>query len=123
MIMAAAAIYCVLTAVVAGFHLCLILGAPWGHLTMGGRWPGVLTIRLRMVSGLSILVLTALAWIVAAQGGLVATPFPAWAMRVVLAYLALAIVMHLATPSRAERRLWLPVILAMTLAALGVQFA
>lgn len=116
-------VYCGLTGLVAGFHLCLILGAPWGHLTMGGRWPGRLSTGQRLVSALSIAVLTLLALIVAARGGLLAQAFPDWAIWAVLAYLALAIIMHVATPSAAERRLWLPVILGMTAAVLVVEFA
>lgn len=121
--MTAALIYCGLTGLVAGFHLCLTFGALWGHFTMGGRWPGKMSIRQRMVSALSILVLALLAWVVAGQAGMVAAPFPAWSIWGVLAYLALAIVMHIVTPSRAERRLWLPVILGMSAAALTVTFA
>ena len=118
----AAVIYCSLTGLVAVFQLCIVMGAPWGHLTMGGRWPGVLPLQGRLLSALSILVLALMALIVAEQGGLVSLSFPQWAIWAVLAYLALAILMHIATPSSAERRLWLPIILAMTTAALATQF-
>lgn len=36
--------------VVIAFHVAMICGAPWGHLTMGGRWPGALPPAARWLS-------------------------------------------------------------------------
>ena len=57
----AAWIYAALTAVVCTFHLAVILGAPLGHLTMGGRWEGALPVEGRIGSALSMLLLAAMA--------------------------------------------------------------
>lgn len=104
------------------FHLAMILGAPWGHLTMGGRWEGALPLAARGLSAASAALTTLMALVVAAKAGLVNCRFPAWAFHAVLVLMALSVVMHLATPSRAERQLWLPIILAMVAGTIAVAF-
>jgi hypothetical protein len=103
-------------------HLAAIGGAPVGHLTMGGRWQGVLPPAARVVSAVSTVLMLAMSLIVLARSGAIELVLPAWCSRVVLGYLALAIVMHVATPSAAERKLWLPVILGLAAAAAWVEF-
>lgn len=98
------------------FHLALIAGAPWGYLTMAGRWPGVLPAAGRAVSALSVLVLGGMGFAVLSMAGVTGWVPPKSASFAVLAYMALAIVAHVATPSAAERRLWLPVICVMAAA-------
>lgn len=119
----AAWIFASLSVVVMLFHTAAILGAPVGDLTMGGRWPGALPPAARLLSGLSLGVTALLATVVLARAGVIRRPLPAWAMRAVLGYLALAILMHVATPSAAERRIWLPVILMLTTSALWVELS
>jgi len=63
-----------------------------------------------------------LAFVVLVRAGVVEWSIPRWGMRAVLGYLAVAIPMHVATPSPGERKLWLPVILALTASALWVEF-
>lgn len=117
----AAWVFAALSVVVMLFHAAAILGAPVGDLTMGGRWPGVLPPAARLLSGLSLGVIGLAAAVVLARTGVIRRTLPGWAMRAVLAYLAVAIPMHVATPSAAERRLWLPVILMLTASALWVE--
>lgn len=105
------------------FHLAMIAGAPWGHLTLGGRWVGVLPPAVRALSALSALSLGAMAYLALSAAGLTRWTPPIWLDRALLAYMALAILMHIATPSEAERALWLPVIAVMTLALAVVVFA
>lgn len=102
------------------FHLAMILGAPWGHLTMGGRWEGALPPAARGLSAASAALTTLMALVVAANARLLNWRFPVWAFPAVLSLMALSVVMHLATPSRAERELWLPIILAMTAGTVAV---
>jgi hypothetical protein len=109
----AATLFAVLSAVVVAFHLAVILGAPWGRLTMGGRWPGVLPPRARVLSAASAVLTVAMA-VVLWQAG------PAWAVQGVVALMVLSVVGNAATRSEGERRLWLPVSLAMFLSALSV---
>lgn len=110
-----AAVFLALTAGIVLFQLALILGAPWGHLTQGGQYQGALPLAGRAFAGVSILVLALMAWIVAGRGGMVDEVFPRWSIWVVIAYLVVAVLLHLLTPSAAERITWLPVI--------GVQLA
>ena len=118
--MRAAWIYAALTAVVCVFHLAIILGAPWGHLTMGGRWDGALPWQGRVVSALSMSLLAGLAVVVLARAGVLRLRLPGWAIWVVMAILGVAVVEHLLTPSAAERDLWLPQILVMLVCAVVV---
>ena len=105
------------SAMTVAFHTAMMLGAPWGHLTMGGRWDGVLPLPARGLSAVSAALTVLMASIVAARAGLLAWRFPAWSIYAVMAFMVLSIVMHVATPSAAERQLWLPVILLMALGA------
>jgi hypothetical protein len=118
---AAAWVFLAGIAMLAVFHLCLIAGAPWGHLTMGGRWEGALPLAGRAISALSVLILSWLGFVVAGAAGLRLSLPPTWAKGAVLVYFALAILAHIVTPSAPERALWLPVILAMSV-ALGLVF-
>ena len=117
----AAWLFAALSVVVGLFHLAAICGAPVGHLTMGGRWSGVLPPSVRLLSALSMGLVLLLAFVVLARAGVIDRSIPRWGMRAVLGYLAVAIPMHVATPSPGERRLWLPVILALTASALWVE--
>lgn len=119
----AAWVFAALSVVVMLFHTAAILGAPVGDLTMGGRWPGALPPAARLLSGLSLGVMGLTATVVLARAGVIRRPLPGWAMRAVLGYLALAILMHVATPSAAERSMWLPVILMLTASALWVELS
>jgi hypothetical protein len=118
----AAWLFAGLSLVVGLFHFAAICGAPVGHLTMGGRWPGVLPPAARLLSALSMGIILLVAFVVLARAGVLDRSIPRWGMRAVLGYLALAIPMHVATPAPAERNLWLPVILTLTASALWVEF-
>ncbi len=118
--MRAAWIYAALTAVVCGFHIGIMLGAPWGHLTMGGRWDGVLPVEGRVASALSFGLLGVMAYVVLARAGVIARRLPGWAIWVVVALLAVGVVEHILTPSAAERALWLPQIVVMLVCAVVV---
>lgn len=117
----AAGVFSILSLGVGLFHFAAICGAPVGHLTMGGRWPGVLPPAVRLLSALSMVMMLLLSVIVLARAGVIDRAFPVWCNRAVLGYLAVAIVMHVATPSTAERNLWLPVIIGLTASALWVE--
>ncbi len=129
--MIAFGVYALLTAFVCAFHLAMIAGAPWGHLTMGGRWPGRLPMEGRISAGVSALLLIGLLGLVAARAGLVDPDgplvallhLPVWSFWLVPAWLALGVVLHILTPSKAERLLWLPVLIGLLGAALTVGLA
>lgn len=100
---------------VAAFQCALLLGAPWGEWTLGGRWRGALQGWVRLIPLLSLALLIGFAWVIGARAGLWQWAHPAlgtltW---VVVVYSLLGCVMNAATPSIRERRLWLPVCLVL----------
>ncbi|MDP1879227.1 MAG: hypothetical protein Q8M17_16895 [Actinomycetota bacterium] len=101
-------------AVVMAFQLALVLGAPWGDFTQGGAYSGTLPAVGRVVAGISFLLLGLMAVSLLARAGegpLRSAPRVMVAILGWLAvvYLALAIVVNLATPSMGERLIWAPV--------------
>lgn len=116
----AAWIYVAATGLVVVFHLAVILGAPVGHLTMGGRWRGALPPVGRLAAALSASLLTGLALVVLARAGVIGLDLPGWSIWAVVGVTALSVLAHIATPSAAERALWLPVILVMLASVLVV---
>ena len=105
---------------VCAFHLAIILGAPLGHLTMGGRWSGTLPAEARALSALAMVLLAGMAAVVLARAGILRWAPPRWAIWGVVAYLIVGVAAHIATPSAAERTLWLPQILVMLVCAVVV---
>ncbi|ALL14336.1 hypothetical protein [Caulobacter henricii] len=92
------------------FQVALILGAPWGHLTLGGQWSGALPLKIRLIPAVSIILLLAMTRIALGDSGLRPQWGPRWLIWPVCAYMALGIAVHIVTPSAAERMLWLPVL-------------
>ena len=113
----AAILYILITVVVIFFQLFLVLGAPWGEFTQGGRHKGTLPISGRISAAVSIPILVFMAASISSVVGLV----PNWSIRT--AYITLALqgvtaVFNLITPSLKEKRLWGPVTtIAFVLAA------
>ena len=99
-------------------QLALVLGAPWGRITLGGRWPGVLPPRLRLAALAQAAILIALTLIALDHGGLLRIGLPPSAIWVTVAVTCVSAVLNNITPSRIERRLWGPVTILMALAAL-----
>jgi hypothetical protein len=112
-----------LIGIVVAFQIALIAGAPWGHLTWGGKFSGRLPNRMRGVAIVSAVLLVAFAVIVEARAGVI---LPQWQglskilIWVVVAYCALGVVMNGVTPSKWERILWLPVVLVSLVCSLIV---
>ncbi|GAA6199924.1 hypothetical protein [Aquicoccus sp. SU-CL01552] len=94
-------------------QLALIAGAPWGALTLAGRWPGALPMRLRPVAALQAALQMAMATAVLVEAGLVALRLPGWCIWASLILTGVSVGLHLVTPSAAERRLWLPILCLM----------
>jgi hypothetical protein len=107
----AAAAVCVLTA---AFHASLVVGAPWGAATQGGRVSGTLDAQGRIIAGVSVGLLLVMAASILArtgQGPLRGAPpravtVLAWFTTI---YAVLAVGLNLITSSALERVIWLPV--------------
>lgn len=108
---------------VAAFQAALVIGAPWGHLTWGGQYPGVLPVGMRLVAALSFALMVGAVWAIASRAGIFGAEaqararVAAWA---VVAYSGVAVLANAATPSPGERMLWLPVAVAMFASSLAV---
>ena len=107
----AAAVVAILLAAVAVFQAALAAGAPWRHLSYGGRAGidrGPLPAPFRVMSVGAAVILAISGWLVLARAGLVsggpvgsgALTVAAW---VIFAYLVLNTVMNLASSSPVER--------------------
>jgi hypothetical protein len=113
-----AAVYAGLALLAAGFQTALAAGAPLGRWTLGGLHPGRLPAAQRAAATVQSTLYLAMAAVVAGQGGWLGWSPPGWALWLTLGVTALAALGALVSPSRAERRLWGPVMAAMLAAAL-----
>jgi hypothetical protein len=98
------------------FQLALATGAPWGHLTWGGKFPGQLPARMRGVAIFSAVLLGVFALVVEIRAGVLLNNWQEVSkilIWIVVTYCALGSVMNAVTPSRWERILWLPVVLGL----------
>lgn len=119
MISFAAWAYACLSLLVVLFQVALALGAPYGHLAMGGRFPGRFPPAMRVAAIVQGALHIALTLAVLERAGQITTPLPGWLFWVACAMILVAAPLNLVTPSRAERALWGPVTVIM-LASIGV---
>lgn len=113
--------YAGLAALPLTMHLGLAAGAPWGRLTVGGRFAGRLPPVWRALALVQGAVLAVMAGAVLARAGigvlaLAVLFWPAVAVTV------LSLLANAASPSHSERWLWTPVLALMAVAAFGVAF-
>lgn len=101
--------------IVSLFQLALVLGAPMGEYTLGGQTQGKLSIKLRVVSAISLLVNLAIAGHYLAQTGTIQTLLPSdlnqianWGLVV---FTSAGLVMNSISRSKKERNMWVPVLL------------
>lgn len=119
----AAQIYGFFTLIVILFQLALASGAPWGHLAMGGKFPGKYPRNMRIVSIIMAILLGWIAWVVFVKAGLTSPNWHAFSTTAiwgVVIFNTLGLVMNLATPSKWERILWSPVVLVFLICSLVV---
>ncbi|TXI90451.1 MAG: hypothetical protein E6Q34_08895 [Burkholderiaceae bacterium] len=125
MMLIATWIYLGLSVLVLLFLAALIVGAPWGELTLGGKWRGPLPMKVRLIPLLSIGIIAFFMVIVLARSGLrfpTLSEFSAKGIWIVVAYNVLGVVANSLTPSPRERRLWVPVLIAMLTTSLILAF-
>ncbi|MBC7857547.1 MAG: hypothetical protein H7Z39_01975 [Burkholderiaceae bacterium] len=122
----AAISFAALTGVAVMFQVALACGAPWGELTLGGKYRGRLPGFVRIVPIVSAALLTGFAVIVLAHAGLAFANMTAISNRliwVVVAYCVAGTFANFVTPSRREQMLWFPIVALMlvssTIVAVG----
>lgn len=105
------------------FQLALVAGMPWGELTLGGKYPGVIPKNKRWIPLFSIILLLVGGLIVETRAG---NLFTEWvkiseiAVWVVVSYCGLGVLANAATPSKWEYIIWLPVVTAAFISSLLV---
>lgn len=123
---AAAVLYAIVVSGVVAFQVALALGAPWGGYAMGGAFPGRFPPRLRVAAVAQGAILAGTIAVVLARAGLAFPELsePArWITWAVVALTLVALVLNAITPSAGERRIWVPVTLAMVVTSLVVALA
>ena len=108
----AATIFSVCTTIAVLFQCALALGAPWGHLAMGGRFPGKFPTEMRIAAVVQAILLSLLAGIVLVRSQILLPTFyehSLYGIWVVVGISALSLVMNLITPSKLERVIWAPI--------------
>ena len=107
---------------VALFQLALALGAPMGELAFGGRNSGKLPALYRGLSFGSFLVLLAIAGhylsVLGVLPSLLDAHGRAYSLWALTAFYALSLIGNLASKSKAERKMFVPITAAMVLANL-----
>jgi hypothetical protein len=119
----AAIIFTALSALVGAFQLALVCGAPWGEVTLGGRYKGALPKRIRVVAVVSAVLIFGFAVIVLARTGLAFLDLTTISSKLiwgVVAYFLLGSLLNYITPSKRERALWFPIVAAMLACSLIV---
>jgi hypothetical protein len=119
----AALIFTVLSALVGVFQLALVFGAPWGEVTLGGRYKGALPKHIRVAPAVSAVLIFGFAVIVLARAGLAFYDLKSLSAKLiwgVAAYCFLGSLMNYITPSKRERVLWFPIVAAMLICSLLV---
>ena len=94
------------------FQLALVLGAPWGEYTMGGKFSGKLPLKIRIAVLLQLFVLILFSFIVLAKTQMAFQQYQNFGrigMWVIVGFFVLGTILNLATPSKKERNLWGPV--------------
>ncbi|MDB5853933.1 MAG: hypothetical protein JWR22_1974 [Herminiimonas sp.] len=119
----AALIFVGLATLVGVFQLALVLGAPWGEATMGGRYKGAIPRHIRVVPLASAALIFCFAVIVLTRAGLALGGFRSLSTTLIWAvvlYCSLGAFLNFVTPSKRERALWFPVVAIMLICSLIV---
>jgi len=111
-----AKIYAFFSLIVIAFQLALAAGAPWGKISMGGKYPGVYPKQMRIAAIVMSVFFLLLTSIVGIRAGWLETnlfELSRIAIWVVVAINGLGLLMNLITPSKWERIIWAPVCLVL----------
>jgi len=108
------------------FQLSLALGAPWGEMAMGGKFPGQFSTKLRIGALVQMLILAGITLVVLTRAGLVLSEFYELSRSAIWYVCVLCIViaiLNTITPSKKERMLWSPVTIILVVCAFVVAWS
>ena len=123
---AAAWVFSAALGVLTLFQLALAAGAPWGHLAMGGRFPGRFPPAMRVAALVQVVIYGLMGVVVFVRAGMILPEMldiARLAIWAVVVLMAVGTVLNLITPSKWERRLWAPVAAVMFAASFRVALA
>lgn len=109
--------------VTALFQLALALGAPWGKIAMGGKFPGKFPVKLRIAAIFQILLLLFFVWIAFVKSGRMNPEWKSFAdtmIWVVFGFSVMAAILNIITPSKMERLIWGPVAIILLITNLMI---
>lgn len=116
-------IFCIFTAVIVIFQLALALGAPWGEMAMGGKFPGRFPPKMRVAAIVQIVLLQLVAIIVLVRAELLFGEYyeiSRSAVWFVVALFVVSSIMNIITPSKKERMMWAPIAIILLICSLIV---
>ncbi|KAI8894519.1 hypothetical protein BC833DRAFT_623879 [Globomyces pollinis-pini] len=114
-------LFIICTSIVCLFHLALTFGAPWGSVAMGGKYPGVLPMKIRLAILVNQVIYIFFGIVILSRAELILPGFLP-ASRIIIwiinAFLLLGLFMNMITPSKWERIIWVPILLIMNISCL-----
>lgn len=116
-------VYMIVSAIVIVFQLALMLGAPLGEFTLGGRYPGRLPAKLRVAVLTQIAVIVVFAAIVGIRAGLFLGDYSqvgSVGVWFVVAFFVLGSILNLSSPSIKEKAVMGPMNVLALLSAVIV---
>lgn len=119
----AAIIFSVLSAVAVMFQLALALGAPWGEMAMGGKFPGRFSPKMRISALVQLALLLFMALVVLTRAGVILDELyevSKSAVWFIVVLCLISAILNTITPSKKERMLWAPVTIIMVICAIIV---
>jgi len=116
-------LFSILTAIVVAFQFALALGAPWGEMAMGGKFPGKFPTHMRIAAIIQLVVLVIIASVVLTRAGLMFEDYLALSKKAiwgVVVFCLLGAILNTITPSKKERMLWAPITIALLICSINV---
>lgn len=119
----AAIIFTSIAMIIAAFHLLLAFGWPLGNRVMGGKFSGQWSPKMRLVAVFIVCFWLFFSLVVLAQVGYIIEEFQdiskstSW---IIVVFSGIQVVLHVITPSKEERKFWLPITLILLITSLVV---
>lgn len=112
-----------LSVIITGFQIALALGAPWGEITLGGKFPGKLPGPMRVAALVQIVILWIFVMLVATRAGIAFEQYynigriGVW---IVVVFFVFGSIMNISSPSKKEKLIMGPANLIALISALMV---
>ena len=116
-------IFCFFTAIIVIFQLALALGAPWGEMAMGGKFPGRFPPKMRVAATMQMVLLLLVAIIVLVRAELLFGEYfeiSRSAVWFVVALFVVSSILNIITPSKKERMMGAPIAIILLFCSLIV---